>query len=88
MKLKSIHEADLVEDKDLTLGGSRDYAQRTEGEVLQKHSTSSAGSGVKPPPAGDISKIVDMGPAYATDTLIPSKIHRKGQDPKVQQLKV
>jgi hypothetical protein len=27
-------------------------------------------------------------PGYATDSLVPSKIHRKGQDPKVGKISI
>jgi hypothetical protein len=81
MKLKQLHE-----DRDMTPGGSKEFAAATEKEVLQKHPKSAAGPGTKPPPSGDISKIVDVGsPAYATDTIIPSRIHTK-QKPKVGRI--
>jgi hypothetical protein len=81
MKLSRLHE-----DKDLTPGGSKEYSA-TEAAVYPKHTAS--GPGVKAPPKGDVSQIVDVGsPGYSTDTLIPSQIHRKGQKPKVDRLKI
>jgi hypothetical protein len=77
----------LLEDKDLVLGGSKEFSA-TEKLVLQKHDKPGVGSGIKPPPKGDISQFVEgASPAFATDSLVPSRIHRKGQDPKVNKLK-
>ena len=79
MKLVSLYE-----DKDLTPGGSKEFSAKTEKEVYPVHK--SAGPGVKPPPAGDVSKMVDASsPAYATDTIAPSRIHIK-QKPKVGKI--
>lgn len=83
MKLKDLHE-----DKDITPGGSREYATATEKAVYPKHGKSAAGSGVKPPPKGDISQITDVGsPGYVTDTITPSRVHTP-KKPKVGRAQI
>jgi hypothetical protein len=79
----------LLEDRDLVLGGTKEFAGATEKEVLQKHTQSAVGTGVKPPQKGNPGSFVEVGsPSYISDTLVPSKIHRKGQEPKVDKLSI
>lgn len=74
---KKIKLSSLYEDNDLTPVGSKKYATGT--ERLVRGPKFGAGSGVKPPEHGNLSRISDVGSEpYSKDTIKPSEKPRKG----------